>query len=118
MSEKLKDKRGRWRNKTIAFRVTPEEYDKFQAMVEISGLSKQEFIMKRLENSDVVVMGNPRVYKALRDHMDRLTAELKRLSDFSDMEREEKSFVCFLYQVLAGMALTNQDNGALLERNV
>ena len=118
MSEKLVDKHGRWRNKTIAFRVTPEEYDKFQAMVEISGLSKQEFIMKRLENSDVVVMGNPRVYKALRDHIECLTAELKRLADFSDMEREEKSFVCFLHQVLAGMELANHENGVPLERKV
>ena len=40
--------------------------------------------MKRLECRDVVVQGNPRVYKALRNQMTDIYEELKRLERCSD----------------------------------
>ena len=50
----------------------------------LSGLSKQDYILKRLECRDVVVQGNPRVYKALRNQMTDIYEELKRLERCSD----------------------------------
>ena len=67
MSLKNRDNKNRWRNKTVAFRVSPEEDEQIEAAVRLSGLTKQDYITKRLLCRDVVVQGNPRVYKALRD---------------------------------------------------
>ncbi len=41
-------------------------------MVALSGLSKQDYIITKLLNNDVVVKPNPRVYKALRDKIDEM----------------------------------------------
>ena len=63
------DHQGRWRHKTVAFRVSQEESEQIDRMVRLSGLTKQDYIIRRLQCQDIVVQGNPRVYKALRDQM-------------------------------------------------
>ena len=67
MSLKNCDMKGRWRSKTVAFRVSPEEDAKIERLVALSGLTKQDYIVKRLQNKDIIVIGNPRVHKALRN---------------------------------------------------
>ena len=41
MSAKNLDKHNRWRNKTVAFRVSPEEDEQLEIFVKLSGLTKQ-----------------------------------------------------------------------------
>ena len=64
MSVKNLDRHNRWRNKTVAFRVSPDEDREIETAVRLSGLTKQDYITRRLLCRDVVVQGNPRVYKA------------------------------------------------------
>ena len=87
MERKL-DNRGRWRNKTVAFRVSEEEAKQIDECVRLSGLTKQDYIVRRLMCRDIVVQGNPRVYKALKNQMAELYEELKRIERFSE-ENEE-----------------------------
>lgn len=103
MSEKKLDKHGRWRNKTIAFRVSPEEYEKIKSMVSISGMTTQEYIFNCLENREVVVIGNPRIYKALKSHMEQLYQEVKRVTDISELDSEKAELLVLLGRVYDGM---------------
>lgn len=64
--ERVLDRQGRWRNKVVAFRMSPEEDEVLEAKVKLSGLTKQEYIIRRLTDREITVVGNPRVYKALR----------------------------------------------------
>ena len=79
MSLKNRDNHNRWRNKTVAFRVSPEEDRQIETFVKLSGLTKQDYITRRLICKDVVVQGNPRVYKALRDQLAAVLDELRRI---------------------------------------
>ena len=63
MSVKNLDNHNRWRSKTIAFRVSPEENEQIEIAVRLSGLTKQDYITRRLLDRAVVVQGNPRVYR-------------------------------------------------------
>ncbi len=87
--EKNLDSKGRWRNKIVAFRVSPEEAEQIDACVRLSGLSKQDYITKRLTDREIVVQGNPRVYKALRNQMAEIYEELKCLEKCSEVSPEE-----------------------------
>lgn len=80
MSLKVLDQRGRWRSKTVAFRMSPEEAKLLDTAVRLSGLTKQDYIIKRLQNRDIVVTGNPRVYKALRNELASVLTELHRIA--------------------------------------
>ena len=82
--DKNLDYKGRWRNKTVAFRVSEEEAKLIDDLVALSGLTKQDYIIRRLQCRDVVVQGNPRVYKALRNQMADIYEELKRLERCSE----------------------------------
>ena len=79
MSLKNRDNHNRWRNKTVAFRVSPEEDTQIETFVKLSGLTKQDYITRRLTCKDVVVQGNPRVYKALRNQLAAVLDELRRI---------------------------------------
>lgn len=86
--DKNLDYKGRWRNKTVAFRVSEDEGKQIDKCVALSGLSKQDYIIRRLQCRDVVVQGNPRVYKALRNQMAEIYEELKRLESVSGANDE------------------------------
>ena len=79
MSLKSRDNHNRWRNKTVAFRVSPEEDTQIENFVKLSGLTKQDYITRRLTCEDEVVQGNPRVYKALTDQLAAVLDELRRI---------------------------------------
>ena len=79
MSAKNLDKHNRWRNKAVFFRVSPEEDAQIETAVKLTGLTKQDYIIRRLLCRDVVVQGNPRVYKALRDQLAAVLDELRRI---------------------------------------
>ena len=59
MSVKNLDRHNRWRNKTVAFRVSPDEDREIETAVRLSGLTKQDYITRRLLCRDVVVPGQP-----------------------------------------------------------
>ena len=86
--DKTLDYKGRWRNKTVAFRVSEEEAKLIDDLVALSGLTKQDYIIRRLQCRDVVVQGNPRVYKALRNQIADIYEELKRLERCSEANDE------------------------------
>ena len=81
--ERTLDAKGRWRNRTVGFRVSEEEAKMIDCMVALSGLTKQEYIVSKLMEWEVTVQGNPRVYKALKNQMAAIYEELKRLKTLS-----------------------------------
>ena len=94
--EKNLDSKGRWRNKIVAFRVSPEEAEQIDACVRLSGLSKQDYITRRLTHRDIVVQGSPRVFKALRNQLAGVLVELQRIETGSCID-DELLDVCLLY---------------------
>ena len=103
MSAKNLDTHNRWRNKTVAFRVSPEENEQIDAAVRLSGLTKQDYITKRLLCRDVVVQGNPRVYKALRDELATVLAELWRIRDGANVDSELLDTIRMIAAIMGGM---------------
>lgn len=95
--EKKLDHNGRWRNRIVAFRVSDEEAKLLNDLVALSGLTKQDYIMRRLLCRDIVVQGNPRVYKALKNQMAAIYEELKRLESI-DSDNDE---LLYTLQVIA-----------------
>ena len=80
MTAKTMDNHNRWRSKTVAFRMSPEEAGQLDAFVQMSGLPKQNYLIQRALQREVVVVGNPRVYKGLRIQMEAIHDDLQRIS--------------------------------------
>ena len=103
MSAKNLDNHNRWRNKTVAFRVSPEEDEQIETAVRLSGLTKQDYITRRLTHKDVVVQGNPRVFKALRNQLAEVLLELQRIESGSAVNDELLDLVEMIADILGGM---------------
>ena len=103
MSAKSLDDQGRWRNKTVAFRVSPEEDAMIEKRVALSGLTKQEYITRRLQEDDVIVNGNPRVYKALRNQMGEILEELRRIGAGESVDPDLQELIRIVAITMNGM---------------
>ena len=100
---KNRDEHNRWRSKTVAFRVLPEENAQIERYVQLSGLTKQDYITRRLTHRDVVVQGNPRVFKALRNQLAEVIAELQRIENGGVANDELLDLIEMIADILGGM---------------
>ena len=103
MSAKNCDRHNRWRSKTIAFRMSPEEDQQLEVFVKISGLTKQDYITTRLLERDVVVEGNPRVYKALKEQFAAVLDELRRIEAGSNVHVDLLEIIRMMAAIMEGM---------------
>ena len=107
MSQKNRDEKNRWRNVTIAFHVSPEESDSINMRVKLSGLTKREYITRRCQYQDIVVNGNPRVYKALKNQLESVLSELQRIESNSEIDDSLKETIKLIGITLNGMQYAN-----------
>lgn len=110
MSAKNRDRHGRWRARTIGFRVSDSENDEINEMVKLSGLTKQEYIVTKLLNKDVVIMGSPRVYKALKDTLAEVLDELHRLKSSSELNERLANTITIVANILGRMNHGRRDD--------
>lgn len=103
MSVKNRDEQNRWRNITVGFRVSPEENERINTAVALSGLSKQEYCYRRCVGREIVVQGNPRVYKALKTQMTEILSELKRLESGAALSNETLANIRLIAEIMNGM---------------
>ena len=103
MSAKNRDEHGRFRNITVGFRVSPEENEQINIAVALSGLPKQEYCYRRCLGRDIVVQGNPRVYKALRNQLADVLDELRRIEAAGELRDELLDNIELITRTLHGM---------------
>ena len=103
MSAKNVDKHNRFRCITVGFRVSPEENEHINTAVALSGLSKQEYCYRRCLCREIVVQGNPRVYKALKDQLVAVLDELRRINAGSLMDDDLLEDINLIARILQGM---------------
>ena len=87
----------------MAFRVSPEEDREIETAVRLSGLTKQDYITRRLLCRDVVVRGNPRVYKALRNELAAVLEELERIEAGNGVDGKLLDTIRLIAAIMGGM---------------
>ena len=74
-------------SKTIAFRVSPEDYAEITMRIEISGMLKQDYPLAKALDKEITVHPNCRVQKYLEKYLTEILTELKRLKRVSADEK-------------------------------
>ena len=88
-------------------RVSPEEDKQLEIFVKLSGLTKQDYITRRLLCRDVVVQGNLRAYKALRDQLATVLDELRRIEARAGVDDELMDTIQFMAAIMDGLRKEN-----------
>lgn len=103
MSQKNRDQKNRWRNKTVGFRVSPEEWEQIEIFVKLSGLQKQDYLIKRVLQREIIVQPSPRTYKALRNQLADILTVLQSFSSASEISDELLEVIFQINTTLNGM---------------
>ena len=103
MSAKNLDKHNRFRSITVGFRVSPEEYETINRIVALSGFSKQEYCYRKCTDREIVVEGNPKVYKALKLELATVLNELKRIESGGNVSGDLLEVIDQINKTLYGL---------------
>ncbi len=103
MSAKNLDAKGRFRGKIVAFRMSAEENNLLDSFVRLSGHTKQDYIIQRVLQREISVIGNPRTYKALRNELACVLSELKRIESGTSMDSELIELISQINDTLYGL---------------
>lgn len=103
MSKKNKDKKNRWRKKTIAFRVSNEENEMIDEMVSMSGMKKQDYLTANMLQKDIKVTPNVRMFKGLKETLISMTDELQRIEDGNNIDEELMEMISTALSIISQM---------------
>ena len=110
MSEKNLDPQGRMRSKTVAFRMYPEEADLLQRYADMSGMTKQDYLISRVLQREVTVIPNKRMQLYMEENMLYVFKELRRLDAGQVLPQDLSELVGMLAGIFA--ALGGEDEAA------
>lgn len=89
MSSKNVDGKNRWRNETIAFRVTHQEKEKVDRIAKLCGYqTKQEFILDAILSQQIKAVGNPLMLVSFRRELRHIIGYLERSEKDDETEEE------------------------------
>ena len=119
MSEKNRDDKNRWRNVTIAFRMSPEENEELNNRVRLSGFrTKQDYIIQSVLHQKVVAIGNPLMLVQFRQNLQRIEQELERIKKASEMDEELLTPIRSMLEILEGFREKPRSLAGLKELSV
>ena len=84
--------------------MSPQERDDLNVRVKLSGLTKQDYIIKRLSERAVIVQPNTRVYKALRNQMADILTERRRIENSANIDSDLLDKIQITVQTYNGLA--------------
>jgi hypothetical protein len=92
MTQKVLDRKGRFRNKIISFRASPEEATMLDRKVRLAGVSKQDYLINCILDKEIIVEPNPYVITSIKKEIHR-TIEIE--DDLEIREWMEKMLLAF-----------------------
>ena len=96
----MKEKYQRIKSKTVVFRVTPEELNLITGMADVSGMRRQEYLLERALEHEIRVYPNPRMFKALKNRMEQILSELRRIEANGQIEKETLELIHYMSDVM------------------
>ena len=83
--------------------MSDEENEQLNKIVAATGLTKQDYIIKRLLEKEIVVMPNPRVYSALKSLLQNVYDELQKFDKTTQLDGEFLETINFIAEILNGI---------------
>lgn len=112
MSQKNRDNKNRWRNKIVAFRMSPEEAQELDERVKLLGYrSKREYLIEAALYSKVEAVGAPVMFYQFRENLKRIEQKLETISSKEEMDEELLTPLRTMLEVLEAFRPAQRKDG-------
>lgn len=98
--KKPKDEKARKRNTIINFRVTPEEKNRIEARIALTGLDRAEFFIESCLYQTVLVKGNVRTFREYDRLMKKLAEQINQDVKLENMDSELLESLRMILEIL------------------
>lgn len=88
MSQKSKDKKNRWRNVVVGFRMSPQEAEELNVKVSLSGLSKQDYLIKSCLGQELHIVCGRKVAREMQMYLEAILEELQNMETTEEIDEE------------------------------
>lgn len=98
-----KIEQNRTRYCTIAFRCSEEEYEEIHKRIELSGLQKQDYLIKSALYQEITVIGNRLLFERLSHTLQSIESELLRIQNASEVKNLTLAYLQISNELLDGL---------------
>ena len=93
----------RQRNVILNFRVKPEEKEKITRRMELSGLTKQEFLIQSLLNQKVICIGNTKSFDVIKKRLLEIENHLENIKIADELDENILESLCMILELYEGL---------------
>ena len=103
MSVKNCDYRGRFRSKIVSFRMSPEESVLLDRKVKMSGMKKQDYLIQSVNNSNIVIYGNPYVYRSLKRELEIYIQLFNEIQHLDELDVDDLEILEYMLEIIRNL---------------
>lgn len=105
-----KENYNRYRCKTLVFTQSNVEKERINSLVYLSGMSKQDYIIRRLIDEEVVAIPNIKVQKHIREMLKKVNCQLiEQLKLGNEPTKETKEIISVISLMMSDMKGEGED---------
>lgn len=110
MSQKVYDKKNRWRSKVVAFRVSPEEWEELEDKIKLCGYgTKQDYIIDCLFSNKIQAVGNPMMLTQFRKDFRIIRTELEEIQNADEISQKLIETIVNMENILVAFSESDED---------
>lgn len=97
------DYRGRFRSKIVSFRMSPEESVLLDRKVKMSGMKKQDYLIQSVNNSNIVIYGNPYVYRSLKRELEIYIQLFNEIQHLDELDVDDLEILEYVLEIIRNL---------------
>ncbi len=107
---KKKDEKRRKRNVIMNFRVSPEEKERIEGRIALSGLAKSEYFINSCLGNTIVTYGNVRTFEKIKQSLIDIEGHLSRIERTEELDPVVMEQLLMILELYQGAAMIKVDS--------
>lgn len=101
--KKKRNEKNRTRSHVYNFHVTEEELETILHRVEVTGMTRREFMLNACLGNEMVVVGNVKTFNKIQKTLDDVIEKLETLTDIEDIDEVMLQKIKNIVDIYAGL---------------
>jgi ribonucleotide monophosphatase NagD (HAD superfamily) len=101
--KKKKNEQNRKRNIIVNFRMSPEEKEELENRIKLSGMVKQNYMIKSSLHQQICVVGNQKVFEEIKKQVFEIQEEMRKAKSWEEVDLVKLESLRMIAEILEGI---------------